>query len=222
VTEHQIVLDKYLCDLVSHANGNYSTWFAILECPQKIQPAYRRRVSYGRDDRCTTRQPKTHITEHREVCYRWHCCFGKSVGIKEGVNKAYGAVFRCVIDAEEFPNTLEIPKWMFDRAACALMVNEVNPSVSVCALLDLQLLLRSASTSDMLEDQRYFSKREGDADEHATRSKSSKPVKSVSCDRKVTAVAISATRSTRKCSSVDGIDAAPSSAPLRGRRRGGR
>ena len=99
----------------------------------------------------TTRQTKTHITEHREVCYRWHPCFGKCVEIKQGVNKANGAIFRCVVDAEVFPSTLEIPKWMFDRAACALMVNKVKPSVSVHALLDLRLLLQSAApTNDML------------------------------------------------------------------------
>ena len=36
------------------AHGSHSTWFVILECPQQIQPAYRRRVSYGRDDGCNT------------------------------------------------------------------------------------------------------------------------------------------------------------------------
>ena len=171
---------------------------------------------------CTTRQSKTHITDHREVCYRWHPCFGKCVGIKQGVNKVHGAVFRCVIDAEEFPSTLEIPKWMFDRAACALMVNKVKPSVSVHALLDLQLLLQSASQNDMLEEQRHFSKRKGDADDYPTSSTSRKSVKSVPCHSEVTAVAINTTRSTRECPSVDGVDAARSSAPQRGRRRGGR
>ena len=36
------------------ANGSHSMWSAIWECPQQIQPAYRRRVSYGRDDGCNT------------------------------------------------------------------------------------------------------------------------------------------------------------------------
>ena len=171
---------------------------------------------------CTTRQSKTHITENREVYYRWHPCFGKRVEIKQGVNKPHGAVFRCVIDAAEFPSTLEIPKWMFDRAACALMVDIVKPNVSVDTLWELQLLLQSAaSTNDMVEEQRHSPKRKGDADEHPTTSTSSQSVKSVPRHCEATAVAITAPRSTRECASVDGADAAPSSAPQRGRRRGG-
>ena len=173
--------------------------------------------------RCTTRQTKTHITEYREVCYRWHPCFGKCIEIKQGLNKANGAIFRCVVDAEEFPSTLEIPKWMFDRAACALMVKKVKPSVSVHALLDLRLLLQSAaSTTDMLEEQRHSSKRKGDADEYPTSATSNKSIESVPYHCALTAVAIIAPRSTRACAPVNGDDATPSSSPQRARRRGGR
>ena len=172
---------------------------------------------------CTTRQTKTHITEHREVYYRWHPCFGKRVEIEQGVNKPHGAVFRCFVDAAEFPSNLEIPKWMFDRAACTLMVDKIKPNVSVDALWELQLLLQSAApANDMVEEQRHSPKRKGDADEAPTTSTSSQSVKSVPRHSEAPAVALTTPRSTRECASVDGADAAPSSTPKRGRRRGGR
>jgi|SRR4029079_2471993 hypothetical protein len=40
------------------------------------------------------------------------------VAIHETINKADGAVFRCTLSGAEADRWLEVPAWMFDRAAC--------------------------------------------------------------------------------------------------------
>ena len=55
----------------------------------------------------------------REVIYRWHPWAGCRVHIHEVVDKASGNVARCSRDGAAACRSLELPTWMFDRAACA-------------------------------------------------------------------------------------------------------
>jgi hypothetical protein len=73
----------------------------------------------GGDD-CTTKFENTHRIVRREILYRLHPWFGRHVFVHEVVNKAAASsVFRCTFDGSEIARYLEIPAWMFDRAACA-------------------------------------------------------------------------------------------------------
>jgi hypothetical protein len=66
----------------------------------------------------TSRQPNTHSTESREVCYPWHPWFGRSVVVYERLVKKGHAVCWCGLEEERNRRSLEIPTWMFEPAAC--------------------------------------------------------------------------------------------------------
>ena len=61
----------------------------------------------------------THVTDQREVLYPWHPWFDKSVYVHELIDKLGDAVFRCNLTGRRSDRLLEVPVWMFDRAACA-------------------------------------------------------------------------------------------------------
>src|SRR5258707_14233538 len=67
---------------------------------------------------CTTRFENAHRTILRELLYPWHPWFGKLVAIHETMDKVGGVVFRCTVAGAHADLWLEIPAWMFDRAAC--------------------------------------------------------------------------------------------------------
>ena len=67
---------------------------------------------------CTTERQNTHVTDRREVLYRWHPWFGQSVYVHEVVDKSGEAVFRCNLTGRWSDRLLEVPIWMFDRSAC--------------------------------------------------------------------------------------------------------
>ena len=94
-------------------------------------------------DGCTTKFENTHRIVRREILYRLHPWFGRHVFVHEVVNKAAASsVFRCTFDGSEIARYLEIPAWMFDRAACAGDGHfAVEPFVSVEALNALSILL---------------------------------------------------------------------------------
>ena len=89
----------------------------------------------------TTEQRRTHITDIREVRYRFHPWSGqrvfvKAIGIRNGP-----PLLRCRLDdARGFP-VLEIPQWMFDVHVCARMELHDRPFVCCQALRDLKTLL---------------------------------------------------------------------------------
>ena len=58
------------------------------------------------------------ITEY-ELLYPWHPWAGCLVHIHEVVEKAGREVFRCSLSGRASGRWLEIPAWMFDRAARA-------------------------------------------------------------------------------------------------------
>ena len=66
----------------------------------------------------TTTFRNAHGTVLRELLYRWHPWFGLQVAIHEAVDKADGVVFRCTLNGSAADRWLEVPAWMFERAAC--------------------------------------------------------------------------------------------------------
>ena len=68
--------------------------------------------------RCRTRFENAHGTTLRELLYPWHPWFGLQVTIHEAIEKSYGVVFRCTASGSDADRGLEVPAWMFERAAC--------------------------------------------------------------------------------------------------------
>jgi hypothetical protein len=97
-------------------------------CPQPFCRCRRARPSSGCGshapgagvDRCTTKFENTHRIVRREVLYRFHPWYGCQVFVHEVVNRSAAcSTFRCTLDGSAIERYLEIPAWMFDRAACA-------------------------------------------------------------------------------------------------------
>ena len=92
---------------------------------------------------CTTKLENGHGTEFREVLYRWHPWFGLRVAVHEAVSRSDGIVFRCTLTGGG--RRLELPAWMFDRAACRdAFPLATTPHVSVAELSALSDLVRDA------------------------------------------------------------------------------
>ena len=93
---------------------------------------------------CTTRLENAHGTEFREVLYRWHPWSGRRVAVHETVSRSDGIVFRCTLTGGG-GRQLELPAWMFDRAACRdAFPLAAPPHVCVAALCRLSELVRDA------------------------------------------------------------------------------
>lgn len=96
---------------------------------------------------CTTTLENAHGTEFREVLYRWHPWFGLRVAVHEAVSRSNGIVFRCSLTGGGGGRRLELPAWMFDRAACRdVFPLATTPHVSVAGLCALSDLVRDALT----------------------------------------------------------------------------
>ena len=54
----------------------------------------------------------------RELLYPCHPWFELQVAIHEAIEKADGVVFRCTLSGSDADRWLEVPAWMFERAAC--------------------------------------------------------------------------------------------------------
>jgi hypothetical protein len=110
----------------------------------------------GGDD-CTTRFDNTYSTGFRELLYRWHPWCGLPVFVHQAIAKPDHIVFRCRLSGSDASRWLEIPAWMFDRAACVddSMVT-TTPYVDSSALVVLAGLLadvlkaRTASSNGAL------------------------------------------------------------------------
>lgn len=94
---------------------------------------------------CTTQSQNTHGTEEREVLYPWHPWTGRVVHVHEVIAKAGWAAFRCSLSGISSDRRLEVPVWMFDRAACQCWQVAVTPVASVAALRALAALLHDAA-----------------------------------------------------------------------------
>jgi len=110
-------------------------------------PAPGSRSRHAAGQRCTTRRGNAHRTEisgEREVLYRWHPWAGCIVRVHEAVEKVDGTVLRCSRGGGATERWLELPAWMFDRAACLAMRTAPKPRVEFAALAVLQELLSDA------------------------------------------------------------------------------
>jgi hypothetical protein len=98
---------------------------------------------------CTTRQQNAHITDTRELLYRWHCWYGQPVYIFGTVTRGAEVFLRCALDRGESGRLLEVPQWMFEATACCRMVLAATASVSVRTLRDLTRLMRAVSPDEV-------------------------------------------------------------------------
>src|SRR4029077_13734125 len=94
---------------------------------------------------CTRRRDNAHKIEEREVLYPWHPWFGRVVHVREVIEKRAGGVLHWSLDGSASARWLELPKWMFDRAACLSTRMEVSPRVDSAALTALKTCLVDAS-----------------------------------------------------------------------------
>ena len=70
--------------------------------------------------------------------------FARRVAVHEAIGKSNDLVFRCTLSGSDAGRAMEIPAWMFDRAACAEARLTAAPYVSAAALSALRDLLRHA------------------------------------------------------------------------------
>jgi len=88
------------------------------------------------------RLENTHGTGFRELLYRWHPWFGLRVCVHGTIVRAGGLAFRCTLSGSDADRWLEIPAWMFDRAACPGQATlTTSPFVDMAALSTLRNLL---------------------------------------------------------------------------------
>jgi hypothetical protein len=117
--------------------------------PRAPAPGSRSRHAAGQC--CTTRSGNAHRTgkaEAREVFYSWHPWVGCVVLVHETIEKAGSVVLRCSRDDGLTGRWLELPAWMFDRAACLLMQVARHPHVDFVALSALSALLAETVKCD--------------------------------------------------------------------------
>ncbi len=94
---------------------------------------------------CTNQQRNTLSTESREVRYRWHPWFGRTVWVHATrISQGQGFV-RCALAPELDTRALEIPAWMFDAGVCSLMNLASEPAVIIDALRELTAVLGHAT-----------------------------------------------------------------------------
>ena len=124
-----------------------------LACRSRPRQACVRQGSSAGADHCTTRFRNAHRTVCRELLYQLHPWFGHNVFIHGAIDKA-GGVFRCTLDGSDISRSVEIPVWMFDRAACPAELRfSAAPFVSLeslgalSSLLDLALRTGASSSN---------------------------------------------------------------------------
>jgi hypothetical protein len=91
---------------------------------------------------CRTKLEDAHGPVFRELLYPWHPWPKERVAVHEAIAKADGITFRCTRSGLDADRWLEIPAWMFERAACPDQSNlATSPFVSVSALTALSDLI---------------------------------------------------------------------------------
>src|SRR5262249_46160607 len=139
---------------------------APLDLPA-CRPASRTRSRCAAGPCCTTARQKTHGTESREVHYPWHPWFGRQVLVVEEVKRSDRSVSRFQLEEDESGRSLELPRWMLDRAACSQMRTAIAPVVGCDVLWRLKDFLgaaRSEASASAVQNQHPRSHTQGDAD----------------------------------------------------------
>ena len=92
---------------------------------------------------CRTRFENAHGTVLRKLLYPWRPWFELQVAIHEVIEKSDGVVFRCTLSGSGADRWLEVPAWMFERAACPDQAQlTAAPFIDMTALSALANLLR--------------------------------------------------------------------------------
>jgi hypothetical protein len=130
-------------------------------------PAHPSRAINGFAIDGTTTRHKTYSTEF-EVHYPWHPWFGLKVTINRSCPRQGVVCVQVTLGQEGRLQSLEMPGWMFDRAACAAMPLADHPAVGIKHLRALREMLTYAAgtrVEDVIETQHLDSSRKGDAHE---------------------------------------------------------
>jgi hypothetical protein len=192
------------------------------------------RSRHADERHCTTRRHNAHRTEvgqEREVVYPWHPWAGCVVRVHEAVGKVGGTVLRCSRDSEASGRWLELPVWMFDRAACLAVQITSAPVVEFAALVALQELLAVAAAardvalssntpvSSPTDEARNQNRGKDDATansmscEGSQTSSAARPVRRTGVDDRGLADASLASTAGRDATVADGIDVAAPARP---------
>jgi hypothetical protein len=113
--------------------------------PDEASQALGCQSHYAGAPRYTKRRDNAHKTKELEVLYRWHPWFGRVVHVHEVIEQRAGGVLRCSPDGDASRRWLELPQWMFDRAACLAIRMTASPRVDTAALMALKTCLADAS-----------------------------------------------------------------------------
>jgi hypothetical protein len=99
-------------------------------------------------DGCTSERNKTHVTEAAEVLYPWHPWFGRVVYIHKVIEHGAEQIFRCGLSEKQTERCMDVPAWMFDRAACLRNRWADTPQVDLAALICLKALLAEVANRE--------------------------------------------------------------------------
>ena len=193
----------------------------------RIRAASNSRYCYAGGVCCTSRKHNTHITESREVLYRWHPWFGRVAWIFNVVEKNGEIILRCALEPlEERARISEMPQWMFDPVICRHIRYSVLPIVGCEALRELKRLLTDKSLAaklDVVQAEHRPLSCTGGADATRSESPSGRSTRSVSALPRDARVGASAGGSAAADSAPAGATAAatPTRIARRGKRTGG-
>jgi hypothetical protein len=90
---------------------------SVRGCQCTLLPGFHHHIrNAGGVDR-TTRRPRTHNPEIREVHYRWHPWYGCRVSVIHVVERRAATIYQCSLEDSDDSRTFEIPQWMCDDHA---------------------------------------------------------------------------------------------------------
>jgi hypothetical protein len=108
------------------------------------------------------------VTEAVEVLYPWHPWFGRVVYIYDVIERGGERSFRCDLGEKQTARCMQMPAWMFDRAACLRIQRTDTPQVELAGLICLKALLANVanrtSTVTTVVGARHCFENRGDAD----------------------------------------------------------
>jgi hypothetical protein len=123
------------------------------------------------------------VTESGEVLYPWHPWFGRVVYFHQLIELGREHILRCDLGEKPTARCMNVPAWMFDRAACLRVRRADTPQVELAALICLKALLAEVANRTYLVaavvGARHSFENRGDADAAAEPSITNDPTRSV-------------------------------------------
>ena len=113
-------------------------------CPDRHRQAYDRATRMRAEFVGTTRLSNAHSKGERRLLYAFHPWSGQDVAVDGVVVKGGTSVARCRLAGDATSLPLEVPLWMFDRAACSAVRKRERPHVDRATLEALAGLLSRA------------------------------------------------------------------------------